>query len=70
MAVTNVTLSQPNDKTKKYPLHYARPDVGHLTIEGSIADGRVSMRLRKIDPSEFLLVNRGFHWINEVPFNR
>jgi hypothetical protein len=41
-----------------------------LTIEGSIAGGRVSMRLRKIDPSKFLLLSRGFHWINEVPFNR
>jgi hypothetical protein len=26
--------------------------------------------MRRKDPSEFLLVNRGFHWINELPFNR
>jgi hypothetical protein len=23
-----------------------------------------------VDESKFLLVNRGFHWINEFPFNR
>ena len=23
-----------------------------------------------IDASKFLLINRGFHWINEVPYNR
>lgn len=66
----DLILSEGNDKTKKYSLHYARPDVGHLTIEGSIAAGHVSILLRRIDPSEFLLMSRGFHWINEVPFNR
>jgi len=30
----------------------------------------LAVKLRKSDPSKFLLVNRGFHWINERPFNR
>ncbi len=45
---------------------YARPDLFHLTLQG---DGR-SISLHKVDMSKFLLVNRGFHWINERPFNR
>jgi len=28
------------------------------------------MQLRLVDRSKFLLVNRGFHWIAEYPFNR
>ncbi len=68
-AKNGVTLSAPNDR-RKYSLQYGRPDAGHLTIEGTLAGDRVSMRLRKIDTSSFLLVNRGFHWINEVPLNR
>jgi len=32
-------------------------------------DGK-SIRLRQIDASKFLLVSRGFHWINETAFNR
>jgi hypothetical protein len=30
---------------------------------------KVRARLHRQDAS-FLLVNRGFHWINEYPFNR
>jgi uncharacterized membrane protein YphA (DoxX/SURF4 family) len=65
-----VTLSEFNDKTKKYPLTYKRPDSDHLDLEGIVAGDSLSMRLRKIDTSKFLLVSRGFHWINEMPLNR
>lgn len=68
-AKSSVMLTAPNDK-KKYSLHYARQDADHLAIEGSLPDGTVAMRLRKIDRSSFLLMSRGFHWINEVPLNR
>jgi hypothetical protein len=34
-------------------------------------DGReVEAIMHRKDPSQFLLTNRGFHWINEYPFNR
>jgi uncharacterized membrane protein YphA (DoxX/SURF4 family) len=69
-AKSDLTLSEPNQKAKTYSLHYARPGADQLTLEGDIADGRVSIRLRKIDASKFLLMSRGFHWISEVPFNR
>jgi hypothetical protein len=44
---------------------YSRPDAEHVVLQG---DSQI--RLKRIDPSKFLLVNRGFHWINERPFNR
>jgi len=28
------------------------------------------VKLQRVDPSKTLLLSRGFHWINEVPFNR
>jgi hypothetical protein len=28
------------------------------------------VRLERFNPDKMLLVSRGFHWINEVPFNR
>lgn len=62
-----ITLAGPNEQ---YSLHYDHPDAGHLTMEGSLAGIPVSMRLKKIDTSQFLLVSRGFHWINEIPLNR
>jgi hypothetical protein len=46
----------------------AGPDL--VTLEGTLDGRRICARLRRVDESEFLLVNRGFHWINEFPFNR
>ena len=54
----------------KFELGYAQPDGDHLVLEGKLMDDVLSVRLRKIDTTKFLLVKRGFHWINEVPFNR
>jgi hypothetical protein len=67
---TTVYLSPFSDKTKRYALAYARLDPEHLTLDGAIANNHLSMRLRKIDTNTFLLLNRGFHWINEQPLNR
>jgi hypothetical protein len=65
-----VILTVGGDKNRKYPLSYSRPDSDHLLLEGTLVKDPVSVRLRKIDASKFLLLSRGFHWINEVPFNR
>jgi len=51
-------------------LAYSRPDPDHLLLTGNLGPDAVSLRLRKLDPSKFLLLNRGFHWINEYPLNR
>ena len=41
-----------------------------LILEGMF-DGhlRIRVKLSRLDESQFLLTNRGFHWINEAPFN-
>jgi uncharacterized membrane protein YphA (DoxX/SURF4 family) len=45
-------------------------DGDHLVLEGTMGFDTIRAELRKVDPSRFPLVSRGFHWINEVPFNR
>jgi hypothetical protein len=65
-----LTLSDPGDRSKSYPLTYSRSGPNYLNLEGTIAGDQVSMLLVKADKSKFLLVSRGFHWINELPFNR
>jgi uncharacterized membrane protein YphA (DoxX/SURF4 family) len=55
---------------KKDRLTWSRPDAGHVVLEGNINGSPEKLRLRKIDTSQFLLFKRGFHWINEMPFNR
>lgn len=50
----------------------ARPEAlpGRPAGEARAAPGRIRALLRRTEESEFLLLERGFRWINEVPFNR
>jgi hypothetical protein len=66
----NVTISGDPDKSKKNVFTYTRPDADHVILEGTLINDPLVVKLRRIDPSKFLLVNRGFHWINERPFNK
>lgn len=50
-------------------LTYRRPDKDTLIFEGKIDEHPVRATMHR-DPREFLLLTRGFHWINEYPFNR
>ncbi len=44
------------------------PDV--LALEGTVNGKQIRGRFRRMDDSRFRLISRGFHWINEWPFNR
>ncbi len=44
------------------------PDV--LALEGTVNGKQIRGRFRRMDDSRFLLISRGFHWINERPVNR
>jgi hypothetical protein len=69
-AKNSVTISGDPDKSMKNVFAYSRPDAEHVVLEGTLIGDRLVVKLKRIDPSKFLLVNRGFHWINERPFNR
>ena len=56
--------------TPEFVLSYAEPDPEHLVLEGPLDGASLNVRLRKINPASFLLVNRSFHWINEFSYNR
>jgi hypothetical protein len=49
---------------------YSFGDTNHLVLRGSMAGDALEVRLHKLAPTNFLLLNRGFHWVNEYPFNR
>lgn len=42
----------------------------HLYLEGVMATDTLKVHLKPYDLSRFGLLNRGFHWVNEVPYNR
>lgn len=65
-----VKISQ-NDSVADYHFKYANMDDGMLLLQGTMAAGdSLKVLFRPKDVNNFLLVNRGFHWINEYPFNR
>jgi uncharacterized membrane protein YphA (DoxX/SURF4 family) len=45
-------------------------DSTHLAMDGTLHSDSLHVLLKKVDPNSFLLVSRGFHWINESPYNR
>jgi hypothetical protein len=54
----------------KSTLTYQRPAPGLLLLAGTFDGHAVRATLHLADPAKRLLTSRGFHWINEVPFNR
>jgi hypothetical protein len=49
---------------------FERPESDALVLEGTIDGKKLRAKCRRMETSEFRLVSRGFHWINEFPFNR
>lgn len=47
-----------------------QPSPDRLDLEGTLEGHAIKARLRRTDLAPFRLTNRGFHWINEYPFNR
>ena len=60
----------PEHPTGPIAFHYAHPDDDHLQIEATIRGAKISVRLERLVPHDYLLTSRGFHWISETPFNR
>ncbi|MDO3644691.1 hypothetical protein [Mucilaginibacter sp. L3T2-6] len=44
--------------------------VSYLTLSGTHLKDSLSIKLRRMDEKKFRLISRGFHWINEYPYNR
>ena len=65
-----IALTTPADKKWKATFAVQRPDATHLSLMGAM-DGRpIEMRTSLVDRARFLLVSRGFNWVQEFPFNK
>ncbi len=51
-------------------LQASTADKKHLLLEGLVEGVQARIQLVKKDTQDFPLMNRGFHWINERPYNR
>jgi hypothetical protein len=69
-AARTLTFTRRAEPTPPWKLSYTQPAPDELTLEGVFDGRKVVARLRRLDPKSFLLLGRGFHWINEFPYNR
>ena len=65
-----LSLGKRNDPEWKALFSFEELDQGLLTLEGELDGHKTYAKLVRFDESKFLLNNRGFHWIQEYPFNR
>jgi hypothetical protein len=57
---------------KKWSAHFTfqRVTPEQLTLDGEMDRRMVHVQLKLMKKEQFVLVSRGFHWIQEYPFNR
>ena len=67
-AARTIAVTLDDDKQTKETWNYDRPAPDHLVID-CVHRGKSLHVLLHLEP-EGMLVTRGFHWINEMPFNR
>jgi hypothetical protein len=74
-AVINVSdktlaLTKDSDQSWKANFRFQRVVQDQLALDGIMDGHTIRMQLQRIDLNKFLILNRGFHWIQEYPFNR
>ena len=57
------------DTSNEINFHYIK-DGDYLLLNGKIKNDSMFIKLKRFDEKNFRLMSRGFHWINEYPYNR
>ena len=65
-----ITLAKNGDANWKGEFTYERPAENQLVLDGKMDGHKVHMEMQLVDRGQFLLVSRGFHWVQEYPLNR
>lgn len=62
-------LSRSDDPAWSSTLTYTQPDPSLLLLAGTLDRQQLRVRLHHEEAQNSLLVRRGFHWVNEFPYN-
>jgi hypothetical protein len=65
-----LVLTKPGETSPFGKLAVRRPTPDQLILAGSMGGHQVHMTLQLVNSAKFLLTSRGFHWVQEYPFNR
>ncbi len=69
-AAKTFVLTNPSDKNWKATFAFQRATPTELVVDGTMDNHKIHAELAQFDVSKFLLVSRGFHWIQERGLNR
>jgi len=69
-ATRKIEMFSYSDTTKRSSFVYSLPQENILMFVGKLNNDSVKIQMKKYDLNKFRLVSRGFHWVNEYPFNR
>jgi hypothetical protein len=65
-----IVLTKRRVKGWKAAWSFVEPEPGHVVIEGQFDNQQYKASLVRVDESKFLLLSRGFHWVQDYPVNR
>lgn len=65
-----VTTNLQTDTTHSYELAYKQLNDTTLNLKGIFMKDTIDFTFHTVNTKSFRLLNRGFHWVNEYPFNR
>jgi uncharacterized membrane protein YphA (DoxX/SURF4 family) len=65
-----MVLTKNGDKNWRANFRFHRVGPDRVMLDGKMSIHDVHMELQQVDLNKFLLVSRGFHWIQEYPYNR
>jgi hypothetical protein len=65
-----LSLGKRDDPDWKAEFSFQEVDPELITLDGEFDGHKTYAKLVRFDESKFLLKSRGFHWIQEYPFNR
>ena len=65
-----LTLTKNGDPKWKGQLLIRRQGIDRMSINGPLGPHKVRMELSRRNRDKFMLVSRGFNWIQDYPFNR
>ena len=65
-----LALTKADDKQWRATFTFRRIGADRLIVDGRMDNHTIHMGLVLVDRSKLLLVSRGFHWVQDYPFNR
>lgn len=68
--IKTLVMTDDRDKNWKGNFTFDRLAPDRMTLDGTMDGHAVHMQLKLVNRDKFELVSRGFHWIQEYPYNR